>query len=137
NEDARRPARAHGRRSRLAGDERDLADEVPGAELVDDSHATDDFGLAVDEDDELPASRTLLREVTGGGEVELVREHGDLRKLAPRAALEQRDALQQLDLGVLAQHGAITVSCMAQSGAMIVDAVRSPIGQGNGTLSHV
>src|SRR5256885_7215529 len=30
-----------------------------------------------------------------------------------------------------------TVSCMAQSGAMIVDAVRSPIGKKNGTLSHI
>src|SRR5262245_56955416 len=30
-----------------------------------------------------------------------------------------------------------TVSCMTQSGAMIVDAVRSPIGKRNGTLSHI
>src|SRR5262245_45602281 len=30
-----------------------------------------------------------------------------------------------------------TVSCMAQSGAMIVDAVRSPIGRKSGTLSHI
>ena len=71
------------------------------------------------------------------GQVELVREHGDLAELALRAALEQRDPLQQLDLRVLAQHRPSTVSCMTQSGAMIVDAVRSPIGKKNGTLSHI
>src|SRR5262249_35112865 len=30
-----------------------------------------------------------------------------------------------------------SVSCMLQAGAMIVDAVRSPIGKKNGTLSHI
>ena len=45
-----------------------------------------------------------LREIARRRQVELVRERGDLGELALRAALEQRNPLQQLDLRVLAQH---------------------------------
>ena len=95
-----------------ARDEGDLADEVAGAELVHDLALADDVGLALDEDDELEAARALAREVARLREVELVRERGDQAELTLRAALEQRNPLQQLDLRVLSQHRPGTVSCM-------------------------
>src|SRR5215471_7330904 len=98
------PARAHCGRPWLAGDQRDLSDEVAWAELVDHPYALDDVGLAFYEDDELPTVLALPRDVAGGWEVEFVREHRDLRELSLRAALEQRNPLQQLDLRVFAQH---------------------------------
>src|SRR3954464_2280265 len=137
DQDPGRATRSHRRRPRLARDEGDLSDEVAGPELVDDAHPADHLGLALDEDDELEAASAFPGQITRAGEVELVRKHGDLSELSPRAALEQRNPLQQLDLRVLAQHRPSTVSCMKQSGAMIVDAVRSPIGKKNGTLSHI
>ena len=53
---------------------------------------------------ELEAARAFAREVALRRQIELVRERGDLAELALRATLEQRNPLQQLDLGVLAQH---------------------------------
>src|SRR5205814_10282246 len=116
----RRRARLRAGRGRLAGDVGGLSDEVAGPGLVHDTSLADDVGLALDEDDELEAGRAFAREVAGGRQVELVRERGDLPELALRAALEQRNPLQQLDLGVLAQHRPVTVSCMKPSGVMIV-----------------
>ena len=120
------------------GDESDLADEVAGAELVDDAPFADDVGLALDEDDELEAARPLAASARAPpGRSSSSASAAICAELALRAALEQRNPLQQLDLRVLAQHRPGTVSCMTQSGAMIVDAVRSPIGKKNGTLSHI
>jgi acetyl-CoA acyltransferase len=81
---------------------------------------------------------------------ELVRDAGDLVELALRAAAEERHPLQQLDFGVLSQHRSIVVRALARvklgryssrmardTDALIVDAVRSPIGKRNGTLSHI
>src|SRR5207237_10626921 len=104
DEDPRRPARLHRRGPRLSGEKGDLADEVARPELVDDAYPAEHVRFSLDEDDELEAAGSLARQVPGVREVELVRERGDLGELALRAALEQRNPLQQLDLRVLAQH---------------------------------
>src|SRR5581483_1625775 len=119
-------------------DERDLAQEVPRPERVDALAVPDDLGGAVRDDDELLPARALLREGPPGFEVELVRERRDLRELALRALREQRDALHQLELRILSEHGFDShryhghMSRRA-SDALIVDALRSPIGKKNGT----
>src|SRR5205807_7646738 len=69
---------------------------------------------------------------------------------ALRAAGEERHALDQLDLRVLAQHrpilaggpprvnrGRYSYAMARDTDALILDAVRSPIGRKNGTLSHI
>src|SRR5579864_201575 len=63
HEQRRRAARGDRGGARLAGDERDLAEEVSGAELVDGLPAARHVGDTVDDDDELLSAPALVREL--------------------------------------------------------------------------
>src|SRR6266536_4129662 len=56
--------------------------------------------LPVDEDEELPAERSFADELPPGAEVDLIGELRDLREFLLRAAREQWDALDRLNLRV-------------------------------------
>ena len=68
------------------------------------------------EDDELLACRAFAREVAGGGQVELVRERGDLGELALRARGEQGYRFSNSILAFLRSIARGTVSCMGGGG---------------------
>src|SRR5258708_15660707 len=148
---SRRLRRRDRRSARRAGDERDLAEEVAGAERVHLAALALHVGGALDDDEELLARCALARELPALLDRELVGDGRDLVQLPLRAVLEQRHALEQLDFCVLSQHGPIlraaatpgqpgrgtVVRVARDTDALIIDAVRSPIGKKNGTLSHI
>src|SRR5581483_11581298 len=107
------PCRASGRHRRRAGhsgDERDLAEEVAGAEGVDELPFALDVGDALCEDDELLAGEPLSCERATLRQVDLVGGRGQLLR---GAVLEQRNAPEQLHLQVSGHAAENARRCLA------------------------
>src|SRR6266536_1289932 len=81
-------------------DQRDLAEEVTPLERPHFAALALHLRLPVDEDEELPAERSFADELSPGAEVDLIGELRDLREFLLRAAREQWDALDRLNLRV-------------------------------------
>ena len=101
-----RRGRDHRRRPRPVGDERDLAEEVARPHRVHLAALAADVGRALDQDEELAPRIALARQHLPLGHVDLVGDERDLAELLLRAVREERHPLQQLDLGVAAEHRA-------------------------------
>ena len=93
-----------GRRARRPGDERDLTEEVAGAERVHLAALAPHVCAALDQHEEFVTRGALVRQLCPLAEAQLVRDRGDLVELALREPAEERHALDQLDLCVLPQH---------------------------------
>src|SRR5262249_6564976 len=87
-------------------DERDLAEEVAGAEGRELPPALADVRGAADEDAELPAPLPFLCQHTTRRQVDLVRQGRDPRDLPLGATGEEGNRGNQLELVVPAQHAA-------------------------------
>src|SRR4029079_3191564 len=86
------------RGARAAVEQRDLAEEVAGAEGVDHlASALDPYGT-VDDDEEVALVPPLVGQHVAGLDVDLVDDAAQLLELVTRHPGEQRHALQELDL---------------------------------------
>ena len=103
HERAHRRRRDHGRSPRLTRDERDLAKKVARPKRVHSPAVLLDVRRPVEQDEELAARRSLARHLLALVEIDLVREQRDLLQLRPRAAREQRNLADKVDLLVSAQ----------------------------------
>src|SRR4029450_2210189 len=83
--------------------ERELAQKVARPESVHSTPVLLDVRRPVEQDEELAARRPLARHLLALVEVDLVREQRDLLQLRPRAAREQRNLADKVDLLVSAQ----------------------------------
>src|SRR5262249_22671433 len=92
-------------------DEGDLAEEVAGLHRVDLRPVPHDVDLAVEQDEELAAPLALADEGLVLGQVDLVREGGDLAELFLRATGEERYGADQRDLVVLADAPSESHAC--------------------------
>ena len=93
--------RLDGRRPWDAGDDRDLADEVALREVRDALTAANHVRAAVQQHEELAPSLALPDDLLVAGKVDFVRERSHLGQLLARQPCEERDVLDQLNLGVL------------------------------------
>src|SRR6266540_3676242 len=100
DEEPRVGRRRHRRSSGRPRDQRDLAEEVATPERPHFAALALHLRLPVDEDEELPAERSFADELPPGAEVDLIGELRDLREFLLRAAREQWDALDRLNLRV-------------------------------------
>ena len=136
--------RPHGRGARAAADERDLTEEVAGAELVHLAPAPADVGGALDDDDELASGRRLPSSGRS--------RRGRLTSSVASATAWSSRFEQSAKSGTAASSSILasflsidlilggydaSMSRQVTRSALIVDAVRSPIGKRNGTLSHI
>jgi hypothetical protein len=96
----RRRRRGDGRRPYAAREQRELAEEVAGAEPAEQPAAPMNLGLSVDEHEELVRDSAFADEATSGRDVELVDERSDGSELRSRAVGEERNAPHELDLRV-------------------------------------
>ena len=88
-----------------AVDERDLAQEVTGAQRCHPLPLPLDLDRAVDDDEELVAGGALASKQLTGGDVDLVGEHGEPFELATGEAGEERYPFQLLELLVARHRG--------------------------------
>src|SRR5205085_6431437 len=85
------------RRAVGAGQERDLAEVVAGADRVSVLAVDEDVALALVDDEEARAARALFDDVPAGSDATLAHRTGDLLELALLEARKQRDPLQHVD----------------------------------------
>src|SRR2546423_8221418 len=78
--------------------ERDRGEEVALSEPVHSPAVLLDVCRSLEQDEELAARRSLARHLLALVEVDLVREQRDLLQLRPRAAREQRNLADKVDL---------------------------------------
>src|SRR4051794_38510651 len=88
-------------------DQRDLAKELAAGPRGQMLAVLRDLGVAIDDHEELLADVALLAKRLSSRDLEVLADPGELPELLAREALEQRDALECIDLGVLAEqlHG--------------------------------
>src|SRR5579884_3085569 len=95
----------HGRRASLAREQRDLAEERAAPEAVDELPLPLDARSPVDDDHEVARHAVALADERAAlAQVVLVGDRGDLAQVALGELREERDSLEELDLGVPAEH---------------------------------
>src|SRR5918992_2657190 len=103
NEDAQRRLGGDGGGPRNLLDKGDLADEVAGAAGADTAALALDLGVALDDHEELVTDLALPGEGGALGDLHVLTHASQLGELLLRQPLEQRGALECLDLGVLTE----------------------------------
>jgi hypothetical protein len=128
DERSNRRGRGHRGRTRGSRQERDLPEPVAGPEVCELATLPRHAHSALDQDEELVSEPSFARQEVPLPEADLVGDHRELAELRLRAACEERNLLQQLDLCVSPEdHAAILIRqrLSRKPGARFIERLRT------------